>query len=112
MQQQHKHLLPDDLCLLRTMLILIHRLIPATVSELRGNVKFQRHMRLGRLYVTDYLGVVTVTFYSFLHSGDQIIWKYNFAPHFAGPGCLHYREKKHGWGCFTARTRGRYLGPR
>ena len=50
-QQQQMHLL-------HMILTLIHRLIPSTDSELRGNVKLQRHMRLRRLYVTDHLVVV------------------------------------------------------
>jgi hypothetical protein len=59
MQQQHTHL-PH------MRLTLIHRLIPYTDSELRGNVQLQRQMRLRRLYVTDYLGVVTLSYLQIL----------------------------------------------
>jgi hypothetical protein len=41
------------------MLTLIHRLIPSADSELRGNVKLQRHMRFRRVYVIEHLGVIT-----------------------------------------------------
>jgi len=46
--------------ILRHMLLtLIHRLIPSADSELRGNVKLQRHMRLRRVYVIEHFGVIT-----------------------------------------------------
>ena len=114
LQQQQMHLL-------HMMLTLIHRLIPSTDSELRGNVQLQRHMSLRclchRLYWRGYaqsrwsVRPVTSTFYSFLHSGDQIKWSYNIASHFAASGCSHYRGRM-AEGCCTARTRGRCLGPR
>jgi len=57
-QQQQMHLL-------HMTLTLIHWLITTTDSVLRGNVKLQRHMLLRCLYVTEYLGVVWL---SYLHT--------------------------------------------